>query len=104
MAQIAKDRGLILPAPGAGRGRGAGSRTEQPVITTRTVYKLGGTPDKPRPEPVTVRLGITDGSQTEVIEGLQEGEVLISSVFIPGATTTTSAPASNPFGGAPRRF
>jgi HlyD family secretion protein len=101
MAQLAKERGLVLPSFG-GRERGAGS-SEQPAVTTRTVYKLGGTPDSPRPEPASVKLGISDGVNTEVIGGLKEGDVLISSAIIPGATTTNT-PASNPFGGGPRRF
>ncbi len=98
LAELAKSRGLTLPE--FGRGRGA-APAEQPTITTRTVYKLGGTTAQPLPEPVTVKLGITDGTHTEIIEGLAEGDVLISSVFLPGATTST--PASSPFGG-PRRF
>ncbi|MBX3751499.1 MAG: efflux RND transporter periplasmic adaptor subunit [Opitutaceae bacterium] len=100
LADLAKSRGLALPDFGRGRG---GSRTEQPAITTRTVYKLGGTPAEPRPEPVTVKLGITDGTHTEIIEGLSAGDVLISSVFLPGATTNNASPSSSPFGG-PRRF
>lgn len=99
LVELAKSRNLTLPE--FGRGRGA-NRAEQPAVTTRTVYKLGGTTAQPRPEPLTVKLGITDGTQTEIIEGLAEGDVLISSVFLPGATTT-NAPASSPFGG-PRRF
>jgi len=99
LAELAKSRNLTLPE--FGRSRGA-NRAEQPAVTTRTVYKLGGTTAQPRPEPLTVKLGITDGTQTEIIEGLAEGDVLISSVFLPGATTT-NAPASSPFGG-PRRF
>ncbi len=99
LAELAKSRGLTLPD--FGRGRGAG-RTEQPAITTRTVYKLGGTSAQPQPEPVTVKLGITDGTHTEIIEGLADGDVLISSVFLPGVTNN-STPSSSPFGG-PRRF
>jgi HlyD family secretion protein len=99
LAELAKERGLILPEFGS---RGA-SRTEQPAFTMRTVYKLGGTAGQPRPEPVTVKLGITDGTHTEVLEGLAEGDVLIVSAFIPGAATTNNTPASSPFGG-PRRF
>jgi len=99
LADLARERGLILPDFG---GRGAG-RTEQPAFTMRTVYKLAGTAGQPRPEPATVKLGITDGTHTEVLEGLAEGDVLIVSAFIPGASTTSSTPSSSPFG-APRRF
>jgi len=100
LADLAKARGLTLPDFGRGRG---GARAEQPAITTRTVYKLGGTAPAQRPEPVTVKLGITDGTHTEIVEGLTAGDVLISSVFLPGATTNNASPSSSPFGG-PRRF
>lgn len=99
LEELAKSRGLVLPEFGS---RGAG-RTEQPAYTMRTVYKLGGTAGQPRPEPVTVKLGITDGTHTEVLDGLAEGDVLIVSAFIPGAATTSNSPSSSPFGG-PRRF
>jgi len=66
-------------------------------VVTRTVYKLAGTETKPMAEAVTVKLGITDGSATEVIEGLAEGDVLISSLVVPGAAMGSSQPARNPF-------
>ncbi len=103
LAQLARERGLELPAMGGGRR--AERSGEAPAITTRTVYKFGGTPEKPVLTAVTVKLGITDGSNTEVIEGLEEGDVLVASVIIPGATGSAPSPAgSSPFGGAPRRF
>lgn len=103
MAQLAKERGLELPAAGAGRGeRGGAGRGETPAITTRTVYKLGGTAENPVLEPLTVKLGITDGSSTEVIEGLTEGDVLVGSVVLPAGAT--AAPTVNPFGSSQRRF
>ena len=102
-SQLARERGLELPAMGGGRR--AERSGEAPAITTRTVYKFGGTPEKPVLTAVTVKLGITDGSNTEVIEGLEEGDVLVASVIIPGATGSAPSPAgSSPFGGAPRRF
>jgi HlyD family secretion protein len=102
MAQLAKERGLELPAMGGGRR--AERSGEAPAVTTRTVYKFGGTPEKPVLTAVSVKLGITDGSNTEVIEGLAEGDVLVASVIIPGASGTSPAPgAASPFG-SPRRF
>jgi HlyD family secretion protein len=44
LAQLAKERGLELPAMG---GRERGARTDTPVVVTRTVYKLAGTAEKP---------------------------------------------------------
>ncbi|HSI07463.1 MAG: efflux RND transporter periplasmic adaptor subunit [Rariglobus sp.] len=99
LIQLAKERNLELPA----RLTRAGS-DESGGVTERTVYKLGGTPDDPKVLPVTVKLGITDGSATEVIEGLAEGDAVITSAF--QASAPASSAASNPFGGAasgPRR-
>ena len=99
LIQLAKERNLELPA----RLIRAGS-DESGGITERTVYKLGGTPDAPKVLPVTVKLGITDGSATEVLEGLAEGDAVITSAF--QASAPTGSAASNPFGGGasgPRR-
>jgi HlyD family secretion protein len=98
LIQLAKERNLELPA----RLTRAGS-DESGGVTERTVYKLGGTPDDPKVLPVTVKLGITDGSATEVIEGLAEGDAVITSAY--QASAPASSAASNPFGGAsgPRR-
>ena len=74
MQQLAKERGIELPAAG---GRGRQRESAEPAITTRKVYKFRGTPEKPQIEVVTVKLGITDGSNTELIEGLAEGESLL---------------------------
>ena len=44
--------------------------------------------------------GFTDGSATEVLEGLEEGDRVITSAYLPAAGNG----AANPFGGsAPRR-
>jgi HlyD family secretion protein len=95
LIQLAKERNLELPA----RLTRAGS-DESGGITERTVYKLGGTPDAPKVIPVTVKLGITDGSATEVIEGLDEGDAVITSAY--QAAPKSGSGAANPFGG-PRR-
>jgi multidrug efflux pump subunit AcrA (membrane-fusion protein) len=55
-----------------------------------------------RPEAVEVKLGISDGTHTEVVSGLNEGDRVITSVSIPSGTGTP-APSTNPFGGG-RRF
>jgi HlyD family secretion protein len=73
----------------------------------RTLYVLSVDPEKATPadlKPVSVKLGISDGLQTEVLEGLNEGDVLVSSMTLGGATA--AAPVNNPFGGGggfPRR-
>lgn len=74
------------------------------TIVTRTLYKLEN-PDavEKQIEAVSVKLGISDGFYTEVLEGLAEGDSLITGVRLPNAAG--GAPAggmSNPFqGGRP---
>ncbi len=98
---LARERGIELPERFMG-GRAANGGSSS-AVTTRTVYKLAGTPTQPLAQPVTVKLGITDGSFTEVIEGLAEGDVLISSFAAP-ETNPANQPARNPFSGVRRPF
>lgn len=100
LIQLAKERKLELPARLT-----RSSEDENGGIVTRTVYKLGGTPTNPKVVPVTIKTGITDGSATEIIEGLNEGDAIITSAYQPGATGATAGNAStpNPFGGGGRR-
>jgi HlyD family secretion protein len=106
--ELAKQRGIEIPENFGRGGRGGGggggrSAAESGAPVTRTVYKLvGSDPKTARPEPVTARFGITDGVATEIIDGLNEGDVLITSVVIPGAKTATPQ-STNPFGGGSSR-
>ena len=81
----------------------SGGRSDTP-FTTRTVYRLPAGNKSARPEPVSIKVGITDGLASEVVSGLTEGDAIITSVFVPGAKPGNSS--SNPFGGSqqPRRF
>lgn len=95
--ELAKADGFEWPAGRGGQERAASSDAP----TTRPVYRLVGTGPAARPEAVYVKLGISDGTQTEVIEGLKEGDLLITSVSTPSAA---QQPAGNsPFGPRPRR-
>jgi HlyD family secretion protein len=70
----------------------------------RTVYVLAGDEKTPQLKPMQIRTGITDGIFTEVTEGLQAGDKVVSGVVQTDAQSTTAA-ASSPFGGGgfPRR-
>lgn len=70
------------------------------VLSTNT--PPGGGDPVVSPRAVRVRTGITDGAYTEVTEGLQEGEPVITSVKLPAAEAA-SRPGASPFGG-PVRF
>jgi len=91
-------------AGGRSGGRGEGRRAMQ------TVYLLPGDHSPTaaanvKLKPTRVRLGITDGIFTEVIEGVAENDLVVTGNNTP-TTTTTAAGGQNPFGGGggPRGF
>jgi HlyD family secretion protein len=88
------ERGLAPPPAAPG---------ETPV-TTRTVYRLPGGNKLAKPEPVSVRIGITDGVFSEIVSGLNEGDVIITGLVATTTGGSAAQPQSNPFGGGPRRF
>ena len=96
LIQLAKERKLELPA------RLTRTADDESGVTTRTVYKLAGTLADPKVVPVTVKVGITDGSATEVIEGLAEGDSVITSAYQASAGNGASGAPANPFGGGRR--
>jgi len=68
----------------------------------RTVYVLPSDTAKTGLRAVQIKIGISDGIDTEVLDGLKEGDQVVT-----GATSTstqTTTPTSSPFGGGPRRF
>ena len=88
------------PGPGRGRqggggagGRGGGERAERRV--ERTVYVLPA--NGSRPVASTIKTGISDGIATEVVEGLKEGDRVVTGSSQAG--TAPARPAANPFGG-----
>ena len=83
--------------PGGGNKPGGGNRPERRV--ERPVFVLA--PGASKPTAVTIKTGISDGVTTEVLEGLKEGDRVVTGMTENGAAPT---PASNPFGGGPRRF
>ena len=72
-------------------GRPGGARAE------RKVYVLA--PGAAKPEQVDVKLGISDGVMTEVLDGLKPGDLVVTGMILPKAAPTPT----NPFGGG-RRF
>jgi HlyD family secretion protein len=90
----AAEMGSRSPEPTTGRGAG---RREQRT-SERTVYVLYGS----RPKPVQIKTGISDGVVTEVVEGLKEGERVVTAEM-PAKSQPASTPA-NPFSGGQRRF
>jgi len=83
-----------------GRPGGGRSSAGQEGRAERTVYVLPS--GASRPQPVQVKTGISDGITTEVIEGLKEGDRVVTADL--ASTTTASSPPANPFSGGRRRF
>jgi|ERR1044071_369643 HlyD family secretion protein len=110
------------PREGGGPGPGGGGRRggeagggERPTGTgqlkprpekqlSRNVYVLppDGNGVQKKPVPVQVKVGISDGTSTEVTEGVTEGQQVVIGVISTGENT--SARPANPFGGGMRRF
>ncbi len=92
---------------GSGRGPSGpgGDRGFNNTVVQRTLYKFAdpAAADKDkRVVPVTVKLGVSDGFTTEVLEGLAEGDTVLTGIIMPGATAAAAQPpggASNPFSG-----
>jgi HlyD family secretion protein len=83
---------------------GGGGRSSQEGPATVSVYVLDksdpASQNKPALKAITVKTGITDGTYTEVLEGLKEGDVVVTGVNAPTAVATAARPASaSPFGG-----
>jgi len=88
-------QGGSLP-PGAMR-QAAGAR-ERRTTSERTVYVLSNS----QPKSVQIKTGISDGVVTEVIEGLKEGDRVVTAELA-SKSQPASTPA-NPFSGGQRRF
>jgi HlyD family secretion protein len=51
---------------------------------------------------VQIKTGISDGVMTEVIEGLKEGDLVVTAELT--SKSPAASPPANPFSGAGRRF
>jgi HlyD family secretion protein len=65
---------------------------------SRTVFVLSGQGKNAKLEARHIKAGITDGIYTEVLNGLKEGDNIVTSLVLPAGSDQNS----NPFGGFPR--
>ena len=77
---------------------GRGTARREQATSGRTVYFLSGG----HPKPVQIKTGISDGVATEVVEGLKEGDLVVTAEMA-SKSQPASTPA-NPFSGGARRF
>jgi IMP dehydrogenase/GMP reductase len=62
--------------------------------------------ERAAPKPVRVKVGITDNASTEVLEGLKEGDVVLTGLNTPQLASQTNvlrSPFGGPFGMRPPR-
>ncbi|MEO6245155.1 MAG: efflux RND transporter periplasmic adaptor subunit [Opitutaceae bacterium] len=84
---------------GGGGGGGPSDRGFNNTVVTRTLFKVADpTAADKKIEPVSVKLGVSDGFYTEVLEGLSEGDSVVTGVTMPGAAAAAAA-VNNPFSG-----
>jgi HlyD family secretion protein len=96
LIKLAAERGIELPE----RILAGGKRSSSEVsVTSRTVYRLTNPLPDLKVEPISAKFGITDGSSTEIVDGLKEGDILVSSIYVPGEATAATQQNRNPFGG-----
>ena len=82
---------------GGGWAGGPGGRTHAEHQPVRTVYVQADKMDPTKLKPVQVKVGISDGIFTEVTDGLDEGDDVVTGMSFPDQAP--GAPPSNPFGG-----
>lgn len=88
-------------------GANAARRPPREASPIRTVYVMengaASAGKKPILTPITVKVGISDGKDTEILEGLNEGDTIVIGVNSPGlagnAMRPPGAPFASPFGG-----
>jgi HlyD family secretion protein len=96
--------GMGPGGPGGAGGPAARPRPPQPAW--HTVYLLttntpaGGGEPRPAAQALRVKTGVSDGTYTEITDGLKEGTVVVTSAKIPGAPVMAPTPGgASPFGG-----
>ena len=86
--------GSTMRTPGSARSSSGRERR----TSERTVYVLSGG----QPQPAQIKTGISDGVVTEVIEGLKEGDRVVTAEL--ASKSPAASPPANPFSGGARRF
>lgn len=87
---------------GEGRRGGDIAQPTAPVLAgqTRRVWVLGS---DGQPQPRRIKVGLTDGTATEVVEGeLREGDMVVTGQNVSAGQAAGAQPSAPGFGGAPR--
>ncbi|MGH7954008.1 MAG: efflux RND transporter periplasmic adaptor subunit, partial [Limisphaerales bacterium] len=85
---------------GHGRAAGGAIHVGPPIFHTVYILAYNAADNVPKLKPVQIKTGITDGISTEVVNGLKEGQEVVTSM----TSSDSDSQTSNPFGGGfPRR-
>jgi HlyD family secretion protein len=100
---------LQMPGGGGpGGGGNAGFRANSGSLPAiRTVYLIvagASAGAAPVLQPVRVKTGISDGTYTEITDGLNEGDAVIIGLKLQSQNSSPAPAGANPFGGGTRRF
>ena len=92
----------VLQRSGGGGGGGSRSASQPSAYTIYVVDSGAESGGKTvAPKPVRIKTGINDGVYTEVLDGLKEGDVVVTGIRYQTQSAANDAP--NPFGGFRRR-
>ena len=80
-----------------GHRRGGQEEGAPPSAHTIYILKADAKGGAPALHPVQIKTGITDGIATEVLEGLNEGDLVVTGAILNNAQA--AATTANPFGG-----
>jgi len=89
--------------PGGWGGGGPGNRAHAEHQPVRTVYVLADKEDPTKLKAVQVKVGISDGIVTEITDGLNEGDEVVTGMSLPADAAPGAPPSSSPFGGGGAR-
>jgi len=85
------------PPGGRHEHGGPGGKPHMEHQPLRTVYIQADKNDPSKLTPVQIKVGISDGIYTEVLDGLKEGDQVVTGLSLP--SDAMGGPPSNPFGG-----
>ena len=88
---------------GGGRGGATGGGSRPATSASRTIHLLStntaGDDASRAPQSVRVKTGISDGTYTEITDGLKEGDSVITAIKLPTAQAAAAPAGNSPFGG-----
>jgi HlyD family secretion protein len=89
----------VPPSGGTAPNAGQHAHADGGSFGERTVFVMSGQGKDPKLDPVRIKVSISDGINTEVVDGLKEGENVVTGMAF---DMSAAAAGGNPMGGFPR--